>query len=52
MQKNIQTELLLFQEFKKNYHFVQKEIENVNGKACCDSFPLEDQIRFEQSYLF
>lgn len=55
MQKNIQTELLLFQEFKKNYHFVQKEIENVNGKAYCDSFPLEDEennlVPFSESWI-
>lgn len=43
MKKSIQNELRLFQEFKKNYAFSQKEIAYVNDKAFCDGFPLEDE---------
>ena len=42
MEMNFQKEFLLFQEFKKNYIFIQKEIKNINGKTFCDGFPLED----------
>ena len=43
MEKNFQNELLMFQEFKKNYVFQQKEIQYINEKAYCDGFPLEDE---------
>lgn len=43
MKKNIQKEIQLFQEFKKDYVFIQKEIKDINGKAYCDDFPLEDE---------
>ncbi|MBQ8557841.1 MAG: hypothetical protein IJY58_05290 [Alphaproteobacteria bacterium] len=43
MTKSIQKEFLLFQEFKKNYVFHQKEIKNVDGRFFCDCFPLEDE---------
>ena len=43
MEKNFQKELFLFQEFKKNYVFQQKEIQYINDKPFCDGFPLEDE---------
>ena len=52
---NAQEEFLLFQEFKKNYVFTQKEIKNINGKTFCDGFPLEDGennlIPFSDSWM-
>lgn len=43
MKRSIQKELRLFQEFKKDYAFSQKEITYVNDKTFCDGFPLEDE---------
>ena len=43
MKNNIQTELRLFQEFKKNYVFKQKKIKNINGKPYCDGILLVDE---------
>ena len=55
MEMNFQKEFLLFQEFKKNYVFTQKEIKNINGKTFCDGFPLEDGennlIPFSDSWM-
>ena len=42
MKNSVQSELQLFQEFKKNYTFHQREIKNIDGKTYCDDVPLVD----------
>lgn len=39
----IEKELQDFKKFKSNYVFVQKEIEEINGKEYCDGEPLIDE---------
>ena len=41
--KDIKKELKDFQEFKSNYVFKQKEIEEINGKQYCEGEPLLDE---------